>query len=132
MQKSAMALASLAVLTACSEHLCGENSQAVSRAKSLTSPQVETLYRDTMDLIRGYDPERFGRLSTQDPVPKQFAHLAAQAVRVEKDSAWIYLESCGFDDKVVLFVYSNGEILLRWGEGPATGRVKLRSPQPAQ
>jgi len=124
-----MAFASLAMLTACGENLCGDNSQAVSRAKSLTPEQLESLYGDTVALIRGYDPERLGRLSTRDPVPQQFAYLAARAVRVEDDSAWFYLESCSFDNKVVLFVYSSGEILLRWSEGPDTGKIELRTPQ---
>ncbi|WP_299948424.1 hypothetical protein [uncultured Microbulbifer sp.] len=112
-------------LVGCGGVECTEESERVDVAKKLSHQQLGSLYTEAVKLIsQGGMP-----LLTGEDIPKEFDLVSPKAVMVKSKSVWLYLESCSFDNKVVVFITqkspSQGNIFLRWGEAPESRTIEL-------
>lgn len=112
-------------LIGCGGTECTDQSEKVIAAKELNQAQLESFYNEALKLMTS----DIVHLLQGEDIPKGFDAVKPDAVRIRTKSVRLYLESCSFDDKVVIFINKedegNGKILLRWGEGPQTNTVEL-------
>lgn len=116
-----------ALIISCGESACTAQSDKVVAAKRLTNEQLASLYHSALELMDSSE----NIILTGDQIPAVFTDIISPTlIRVKSKSIWLYLETCSFDNKVVIFinapsVLSRGNITIRWGEGPTTQSIEL-------
>ncbi|WP_444907029.1 hypothetical protein ACJJIR_01275 [Microbulbifer sp. SSSA008] len=116
-----------ALIINCGESACTAQSDKVVAAKSLTNEQLASLYHSALELMDNSE----NIVLKGDQIAAVFTDtINPTLIRVRSKSIWLYLETCSFDNKVVIFINTpsilgRGNITIRWGEGPTTQSIEL-------
>lgn len=105
--------------------ICGASSKESVFARSLSESQLETLYKDSMELLASADLQReYENYSGQSPIPEQFSYLNARRIRtlspaVAGDNSHVSFLLKGCMDEFIHLSADKNEIALSYGLGGA-------------
>jgi len=97
-----------------------ESHPAVAHARSLTTKQLEMIYRETQILSNTIAPEDYESQFMKSEIPESLSFLNAEAIRVYRSAGpYIILAHC-FDERIELRVSASDDpirrITLFWAE----------------
>lgn len=125
--KAITTLATLALL-GCNRDECDDASPVVAMAQSLSDDQLSVIVSDIRTLAQK-KPAVYG-VEPGLAMPLHYDFLSIKSVKIFNErKAFVYLASCGIDNKVTLSVTYNNEglplVVLQWGEGLDDGSAQL-------
>ncbi len=93
-----------------------KNEEALAFAKTVNNETWEKIYYESKTLLANRDPTKY----EYRVLPDNISELNPVHVTSHGDSLWIYLSTCGLDDKVIVYIETSdkfeNEVRIGWGD----------------